>query len=98
MSNIRGALVYLSFDTLDLIVDLDTFISSVMNSLFKGLQVTLKMPNSLALISESIFMVPLALSSFVLKRSDPSLELLHNTLKQLIVPFSCLMVLNLVSV
>lgn len=98
MSDLRAPVFNLALNVLDLLIDLDAFVPTVVDALFQRLQVALKMTDGLTLVSQAVLMVSLALANIVLGSSNSSLQIGYNLLQDLVVTLPELMVLDFFSI
>ena len=98
MCDLSAPVIDLSLYNLDLVVDLDTLITSIMDSFLYRFKVTLKVTHDLALIPKTVLMLSLSLPDFILEAPNPPLELPHHVLEQLEISIPCLMMLNFLSI
>lgn len=98
MSDLRAPVFNLALNVLDLLIDLDAFIPTVVDALLQRLQVALKMTDGLTLISQAVLMVSLTLANLILRSSNSSLEIADYLLQDLVVAFPELMVLDFFSI
>lgn len=75
VSDIEAALLDLPLDTLDSIVNLDALVAAVVDGLLGRLEIGLEVPDDLALLSELVFVVALALRDLALKSTDAPLQI-----------------------
>ena len=66
MCDLSASVIYLSLNNLDLVIDLDTLITPIMDSFLDRFKVTLKVAHDLALIPKTVLMLSLSLPDFIL--------------------------------
>ena len=98
MGDVAAALVDLALELSDVFVDADAFLALVGNSLLIDIDVALKSNNLLALLSQTVFVLPLALTHLTLQPFDTALKVSHDTLEKLVFSFPCLVTLDFISV
>lgn len=98
MRNVSATLLDVSLNNLDLLINLNSFISTVVDVLLYRIEVALEMSDSLVLVTEPLFMVSLASANLPFKGSDTSLQLCDHILQRLKVTLKDWSVLYLLSI
>lgn len=98
MGDLSKTVVDLALEGLDLLVYLDSLLSSVVDLLLQALQFTLQVSNYFVLFPDAVLMISHALTHLSLDSAGASLQIADCLLKGLVVPLAGLVVLDLVSV
>jgi hypothetical protein len=98
VGNVDASLFNLALDPLDLLINCDALITSIVDVLFNRLKIALEVADDLSLIPQSVLVVSLAVLDLPLEASDSSAEVLDHLLQELVIAFSGLVILNLISV
>lgn len=98
MRNFHATLLDVSFNNLDLIVNLNSFISTVVDVLLHRIEVALEMSDCLVLVTESLFMISLASANLSFKGSNTSLQLCDHILQTLKVTLKYRCILYLLAI
>jgi len=67
--------IYLTFYSLDLVINLNTFISSIIDVFLKRFEISFQMADSVVLFTDSIFILSLALCNFRLSSAKTSMQI-----------------------
>jgi len=98
VGNVTASLVDLALELSDVLVDADAFLALVGDRLLIDIDVALKSNYLLALLSETVLVLALALTHLTLEPLDAALKVSHDALKKLVLSFPRLVALDFISV
>jgi len=98
MDNVSALLLKLSLHSLDLLIYVDAFITSVMDGLLHRVKIALEISDDFGLVPQSVLVVSLAVLSLTLETPDSAIQVQDDLLEYLEVALTGLMILDLLTV